>query len=227
MSEQQTAPIFAEQFDRFVCDGDKITAEHDGFTVVAFVERDGDHGAPWDEECGHGPVSKWRNRHHSRSYDYRNTGKAPGEMVLSNDRDSYRFYDFAEATRIAKRDGWGLAPETIEALSQKLGRKPTAKQITREAVLSDFRAMKAWCNDEWDYCGVCVVVTKNGVRLTDKYDHALWGIERNYPAPGDQQNSYLAEVANELVGEALDAARDKLASLCDCGHELETELEDA
>ena len=37
-------------------------------------------------------------------------------------------------------------------------------------------------------------------------DHAasLWGIEANYP---DSDNAYLSQVANELLSEALDAAK--------------------
>lgn len=70
--------------------------------------------------------------------------------------------------------------------------------------------MAAWKNDEWFYCGVALVVSKADVELTLKYNHALWGIECNYP---DSDNSYLSEVANEMLSEALDSARAKLAEL--------------
>lgn len=73
------------------------------------------------------------------------------------------------------------------------------------------RAMAAWKNDEWFYCGVAVVVSKADVDLTLKYNHALWGIECNYP---DSDNAYLMEVANELLPVALDSARANLATLC-------------
>ena len=69
--------------------------------------------------------------------------------------------------------------------------------------------MRAWKADEWHYFGVAVTVSRSGVLLTGQYDHALWGIEGNYP--GDKQkNDYLRSVANDLLPEALDAARNKL-----------------
>jgi len=73
------------------------------------------------------------------------------------------------------------------------------------------RAMDAWKNDEWFYCGIAVTVSKDGVELLQKCESALWGIECNYP---DSDNAYLLEVANEQLDEALTAARAKLAKLC-------------
>lgn len=73
------------------------------------------------------------------------------------------------------------------------------------------RALKTWQNDEWFYCGVSVTVECEGIRLTGQFDSALWGIECNYP---DSDNSYLQEVANDLLGEAMDKAKVKLAALC-------------
>jgi hypothetical protein len=70
---------------------------HGAYSVRVLVERDGDMGAPWKEDDGHGPVSDWRSME----------SKAPGERVLHQDRSQARFYDFAAAVKIAKRDGWG------------------------------------------------------------------------------------------------------------------------
>ena len=72
------------------------------------------------------------------------------------------------------------------------------------------RAMDAWRNDEWFYCGVAIQVSRAGVDLTNEYGAALWGIEANYPG---SDNAYLTEVAEGLVSEALDAAKAKLAEL--------------
>lgn len=71
--------------------------------------------------------------------------------------------------------------------------------------------MAAWKNDEWAYCGVVVTVRKNDVQLVEKYNNvALWGIEYNYPG---SDNSYLSEVADELLPEALSQARDAINKL--------------
>src|SRR5690606_5719725 len=72
---------------------DNITLN--GLTFSVSLEYDYVHRAPWEECDGHGPVSDWTSR-----------DKLPGERVLRHDRGSYRYYDVAEATRIAKRDGW-------------------------------------------------------------------------------------------------------------------------
>lgn len=66
--------------------------------------------------------------------------------------------------------------------------------------------MEAWKNDEWFYCGVALSISRNGVCLDD-HAASLWGIECNYPKDETRDyepNSYLTEVANELLSEALD-----------------------
>jgi len=73
------------------------------------------------------------------------------------------------------------------------------------------RVMQAWLDDEWFYVGVCLEVRKACVLLTREYSNALWGVECNYP---DSDNAYLLEVANDLIPEALNEARAKLAELC-------------
>ena len=47
--------------------------------------------------------------------------------------------------------------------------------------------------------------------IVDSTQAGLWGVEVNYP---DTDNSYLTEAANELLAEALDAARAEQARLC-------------
>lgn len=185
---------FAESFDRYVCEGDTITVEDDGLTIVATIYADNDSYTPWDREDGHGGVSDWTTR-----------DKRPGERVLNSDRSHHRFYDFQGACKIALRDGWGCDGGPLP--------NETRKAYVARAAERDFKMLKAWCDDEWRYYGVAVSVSKAGVKLTGKYDHALWGIEGNYP---DSDNSYFVEVANELIDEAIDAAKTKLADLCDC-----------
>ncbi len=70
--------------------------------------------------------------------------------------------------------------------------------------------MAAWLNDEWFYCGIILSVTIDETELTD-HAASLWGIEANYP---DSENAYLTEVANELLPEALEAAKLERVRLC-------------
>lgn len=179
--------IFDSSFGKYACVGDAISATVDGIDLVARIEYDEDHGEPWKECRNYGPVSEWTSR-----------DKAPGERVLNSHRGSYRYYDYAEAIKIAKRDGWDTEPYGTGTVGERAAR----------AVEADFQRLKAWCNDEWYYVGVAVSVSRNGVML-DKYAASLWGIESD---SGD----YLTEVANELANEALGVGKVKLAELCDC-----------
>lgn len=70
--------------------------------------------------------------------------------------------------------------------------------------------MRAWNADEWFYCGVAVTIERAGIVLTGRYDNALWGVDCNYPGA---DNSYLCDVANELLGEALEQAEAKMQEL--------------
>lgn len=164
------------------------TIEHEGFTITATLHADDDADAPWDREDGHGTVSDWTTR-----------AKLPGELVLSQDGRSRRFYDFAEACAVARRDGWG-------ATGAAPGASPRA--LAALAAWRDFERLRTWCADLWHYVGVAVTVTRDAdgeaVTLTGPYDHALWGIESDAGA-------YLAEVASDLAREALDAARERAA----------------
>jgi hypothetical protein len=171
--------MFTTPFSKSASAGDHIECEAEGFKITARISLDEDTGPPWKEHDGHGPVSEWTSR-----------PKNAGERVLSQDGRSFRYYDFAGAVAIAKRDKWG-------------GKSPS------EAAERDFEAMRAWCNDSWFWCGIVVTVKRAGVKLGKA---ALWGIDCNHPHGRD--NAYLLEVANELLPEAIDDARNMLAKLC-------------
>lgn len=86
---------------------DPIT--RDGFTVTFKIAPDSDYGTPWENEDGHGPVSDWQRSSCMTGYP----SKRPGQLVLCTDHGSSRFYDFAAACRIARRDSWGVAPYSL------------------------------------------------------------------------------------------------------------------
>lgn len=175
----------------FIADGDTITVN--GLQFVVGIENDDTYRLPWQDCDGHGPVSEWTSR-----------DKKPGEVVLINDRNTKRFYDAAEATRQAKRDGWGLGEDQCAELAAKLGRAPTRGEIRAEAVRRDFEYLRGWCNDEWRYVGVCVRHVSQDE--DSQYSHALWGIESN-------SDEYLAEVAQELAEEICTELAEEKATL--------------
>jgi hypothetical protein len=179
--------LFTEKFDDYACEGETITCEKDGFTVVARIERDDDMGPPWKEHDGHGPVSEWRPK----------DSKRPGEKILVEDRGSCRFYDWQEAIKIAKRDGWDAPPYG----------EGTAGERAERAVQRDFDHLKEWCNDGWTWCSIVLCVSKGGVEVKD-YAACLGGIALN-----DDDNGYLSEVANQLLDEAIEAGKKAAAAM--------------
>lgn len=162
--------------------------ERNGRSFRVNIERDNDSGTPWDREDGHGPVSEWMSR-----------DKRPGERVLCEDHGLRRFYfyDFAEAVRIAHRDGWGISEKRIAEITKMQGLAPTARQIAALAAHEDYERLRRWCADLWEYVGV-IVTEVTGADDPDSvetdYAHALWGIESDC-------EEYIAEVAHELADE--------------------------
>ena len=157
------------------------TIEHEGhsFQVEHFADEYAD--APWVREDGHGIISDWTRR-----------DKRPGEVSICEDRGSHRYYDVQATMKIARRDGWGLGPEDVEALARKLKRTPTAGDIVAESVRMDMDRMRRWCNDDWHYVGVVVtLLTEDGDPLESRSE-SLWGIESDC-------TDYLREVAHEIA----------------------------
>ena len=146
---------FTERFDTFVCEGDSITCEAQGFEIIARIVRD---------DCGDAP-------------DERQDGFWPS---LYKDAPGF------------------------------IGPGPNHRQRFAEAQAKAEAVMAAWRKDEWFYCGIVLSVALEGVTL-DSHAVSLWGIEANYP---DGDNSYLTQVAQELLPEALDAGRAAARRLC-------------
>jgi hypothetical protein len=72
-------------------------------------------------------------------------------------------------------------------------------------------ARRAWEQDKWHYCTLNLSVSKKGVML-EEYAVSVGGLEVNYPS---SDNSYLTDLANELLEEALERGMEKLKSLLD------------
>lgn len=220
-----------------VDDGDIEERTIDGRTyrVRISVQFDEDHGAPWEEHDGHGPVSEWTTR-----------DKRPGERVLVSDRGSKRYYDVQEANRIAKADGWGLIDEHKTALLQRLAKprivrravgkatvthrygglmqefhratetvtvpgrdvtKPlTTGEIRAEAVRRDYEHLRGWANDQWHFVGVIVTLLGD-----DEDQDDLVPTDYGHALWGieDTDPAYIRSTADELIDEVVRAAHDE------------------
>ncbi len=149
---------------------DGETFEHMGLSFKVEFEADEFGQTPWDDD-GHGPVSDWTTR-----------DKHPGERVLHSDRNSKRYYDFAEAVKLALKDGWDAPPYT-----------GTKGERAARAAEADYERLRAWCNNDWYYIGVVVTLLDTDGNETRERE-SLWGIESDC-------EDYLTEVAYELAEE--------------------------
>jgi len=83
------------------------------------------------------------------------------------------------------------------------------RQRFAEAQAKAEAVMESWRKGGWFYCGIVLSVSLEGVQLVS-HAASLWGIEANYPGT---DNSYLTEVAYELLPEAVAITRETLARL--------------
>ena len=104
----------------------------------------------------------------------------------------------------------GFWPSLYKDAPGFIGAGPNHRQRFAEAQAKAEAVMAAWRKDEWFYCGIVLSVALEGVTL-DTHAASLWGVEANYPG---NDNSYLTEVAQELLPEALDAGGDAARRLC-------------
>lgn len=174
---------------KVLSDGDVF--EHNGRQFLVNIIHDEGMGEPWKEHDGHGLISDWTRR-----------GKQPGERVLYEDRGAYLFYDVQETIALATKDNWGLGDKETAELARKLGRTPTAREITAEAVERDFQRMREWCAGIWRWVGVKVTLLKADADAPDgyfktKHSAAIWGIESDC-------EDYLTETAYELAEQLAD-----------------------
>lgn len=158
--------------------GERFTFEQGGELYVADVVPDDASRPPWDTEDGHGPVSDWVRR-----------DKRPGELLLAERQGGERrYYDFAGACRIARRDSWGVPDPAPGA---------TIGEIASRAALADYQRLRGWCSDDWCYVGVVV-------RAADACPHcadtrSLWSIESDC---GEYIRGVAGGLAEELAATA-------------------------
>lgn len=184
--------------EKYFHDGD--TFEHEGHTFKVTIRQEEDQFLPWDECDGHGPVSDWR-----RYYRYEST-KRPGERVLHIDSGLARYYDVQEATKIAKRDGWGCPHCKI--VDGKLSHThKTRGEMIACAVNRDYDRLRAFCANDWTYVYLIVQeIDEDGENIGDFESIGMMESDDNAGIV-----SYAYELADQILANKRKAAADEAA----------------
>ena len=103
----------------------------------------------------------------------------------------------------------GFWPSPYANATGFIGPGPNHRQRLAEAQAKAEAVMEGWRKRDWFYCGIVLSVSLEGVQLAC-HAASLWGMEANYP---ETDNSYLTEVANELLPEAIVVSRETLSRL--------------
>ena len=132
-----------------------------GWYITSRIEYDEFMDPPWEAHDGHGVVSNWEHGERDTS-----------RWVLCSDRNSYRYYDWRESLKIAKRDGWGPGE-------------------TMDAVRADYEHLAGWCNDRWHWVGLIFeLYDENETLLAEE---SCWGFEStDTPYLVEQMRSWAA-----------------------------------
>jgi hypothetical protein len=170
---------------------DGVTFDYLGLTFRLTTERDDDHGAPWKEEDGHGPIRVIGSREDKR----------PGEWLFSSDCRHATLYAYdAQAAMIeARRDEWGLSPDKVDALRVTLKREPTKGDIAAEAVRLDFEHLRGWVRDDWEYSCLKVELCDVDGDTVDGEAEYLGGVVFEYGEEGSLIKEYGEGMAHELA----------------------------
>lgn len=166
------------------------TFGHDGHTFRLTTEPDTEAGLPWEEAGSHGHVSEWRHSYNP---------KAPGEVVLCQDHTgAYRAYNMRDAIAKAQQERWGYGGKSVE---EWLAAGLTIRQVATKAAEDDYRRLSDWCDDTWEYTGVCVELLDDDGEGTGETD-TLWGVESD-------DTLHIADVATECADNILANLRDR------------------
>lgn len=161
-------------------EGSDNDVQYAGLNFKVSFPYDDDGSAPWERGDGYGIVSDWTSR-----------DKRPGEVRISSDRGSYRYYDWAGSIAKAKAEGWDAAP---------YGTGTKGEQAVR-AVKADFEFLRGWCNDEWRFVIVKVTCTD------DEGDELAEDICGGFETFKD----YHEEAAWEMIEQMAETVRENLA----------------
>ena len=131
------------------------------------------------------------------------------EYVCEGDTITTEHEGITYTASLVRDEGYGIDDDDIHNVDQSV----TGCNDEQQEKLLFARAK--WFAGEWWYCGLSIVASVNGHYLGAGKGFiipatSLWALEANYPG---SDNSYLLEVANEILPEAIEQARKDVAEL--------------
>ena len=176
---------FTERFQPFVCEGDSIACEAQGFEIIARIVR-----------------------------EFRGSENAPGERFPEGrpDAPDQRQDGFWPSLY---KDAPGLLGEADKDLVRGTKYPPNGHHRERfaQAQAKAEAVMEAWREGQWFYCGIVLSVALEGVTL-EPHAASLWGVEANYPDSDNAYLTEVAqELLPEAVDTGRAAARRLCAAL--------------
>lgn len=165
-----------------------------GYTVRVEFTPDDCSSLPWQEFEGHGEIRTVYAR-------YGHPEKKPGELVIHEERGTHWLYDVQGVISKATREGWGLQPEEVAKLAEKLKRAPTKREIIARAVELDAEYCAGWLDGRYSWAVCWATVLDPEGREVSSY--CLGGVEWDAYGP----NTYATEdTARDVVSNALHEA---------------------
>ena len=165
----------------------KDIIEVSGLRFAVTFDFDYDTEPPWERSDCHGPVRIGRNHADGQS------DKRPGERPLNRPtwRENQYYYDWEEACKLARKDGWNAAPYD-------------APNRVHRAVQADFDYLSAWVNGDWHYVvvGVCQVDDDNEIGAWDY----CGGVETYHDYHHEMACEMAEDMAQQITREASERA---------------------
>ena len=161
---------------------DTITVNNREYEVE--IEPDFDAGPPWKEADGH--IEIFERRPNPYTTPHVRFNKAPSERILYVDNRTAWVYDFADAVKKARREGWAADAHDLEAFN---GGEITRGTIAVRAVEADADRMRQYLAGVWDYV---VVIVRRADDCPECGDSAVLG---------SVESDYIEETARELALE--------------------------
>jgi hypothetical protein len=156
---------FQERFSPYVCEGDSIACEIEGFRITARIFR-----------------------------EFRGIANAPVERLPEGRPEAPDRYQNGCWPSLDMKDP-GFIGEADQGSVQWTDPPPNGNNVRERLARAQAEAeaiMAAWRRDDWFYCGIVLAIACETVELST-HAASLWGVEANYPGSDNACLSEVAD----------------------------------